>query len=150
MVVKQFGSRVAQLAGGAKVGHSGGKEWPEEIVVVAGTLGEVPSFLSCEPYPTRVPNTDHHDFPPKLIDELWKDTASIVIRAKARKKKNMYSTYNKTVGRLLFQGPQICDLAGKEPPQASPSLMSRYLAVIMPKAETSMGIVINPAEHNDM
>ena len=63
----------------------------------------------------------------------------------------MYSTYLvKTVGRLLFQGPQICDLAGKEPPQASPSLMSRYLAVIMPKAETSMGIVINPAEHNDM
>ena len=63
----------------------------------------------------------------------------------------MYSTYLvKTVGRLLFQGPQIWDQVGKEPPQASPSLMSRYLAVIMPKAETSMGIVINPAEHNDM
>ena len=110
----------------------------------------MPSFLSCLPSSaTRVPNTIHHDFPPKSIDDLCKDTASIVIRAKARK--NMYSMYLvNTVGRLLFQGPRICDLAAKEPPQASPSLMSRYLAVIMPKAETSMGIVINPAEHNDM
>ena len=40
-------------------------------------------------------------------------------------------------------------MAGKEPPQAAPSLMSLYLAVIM-EAETSMGIVINPAGHKDM
>ena len=126
------------------------KSDPRRLLSSQELLVRCHPFLSCSPSPaTRVPNTDHHDFPPKSINDLCKDTASIVIRGKARK--NMYSTHLvNTVGRLLFQGPRICDQAGKEPPQASPSLMSRYLAVIMPKAETSMGIVINPAEHNDM
>ena len=88
MVVKQLGSRVAQLVGGAKVGHGAmvAKSDPRRLLSSQELLVRCHPFLSCSPSSaTRVPNTDHHDFPPKSIDDLCKDTASIVIRAKAKK-----------------------------------------------------------------
>ena len=93
MVVKQLGSRVAQLVGGAKVGHGAmvAKSDPRRLLSSQELLVRCHPFLSCSPSPaTRVPNTDHHDFPPKSIDDLCKDTASIVIRGKARKKHVFY------------------------------------------------------------
>ena len=79
MVVKQLGSRVAQLVGGAKVGHGAmvAKSDPRRLLSSQELLVRCHPFLSCSPSPaTRVPNTDHHDFPPKSIDDLCKDTAS--------------------------------------------------------------------------
>ena len=58
MVVKQLGSRVAQLVGGAKVGHGAmvAKSDPRRLLSSQELLVRCHPFLSCSPSPaTRVP-----------------------------------------------------------------------------------------------
>ena len=109
MVVKQLGSKVAQLVGGAKVGHGAmvAKSDPRRLLSSQELLVRCHPFLSCSPSPaTRVPNTDHHDFPPKSIDDLCKDTATIVIRGKARKKTCILRIWLKLLAGFCFKDPK--------------------------------------------